>query len=350
MQVNQMSEKTKEEQGLAAKPDVPKKMNGKIVGIISGIAVVLIALIAGIGIYDTPSNRLSRQLDLGNRYLEERNYEQAIVEFDKAIAIDPMCVDAYLGKAEAFIGLGDLQSALDTLQTGYELTHDERLKSRSDEIETEIAQQRREEEEAQRAAEGADSLADAGTLSRSDSEDEEGAVAGERGEEAYPDKTNAEDEQDAPDSVEEQSGNSENGAWVDDLYRKMIDGDAEAVYAIIEEPDFIEKCSEFEHGDTVPGFCTEYGLLTGDGKKVGVIYSAAWDYCTVVHCIHDNKFIVKYCPRDVEAGDYYYSMDGYGKDWLVDNVYHEADGSVRELPPGAVLISLTIGVPEEYYE
>ena len=345
-----MGEETKAEQKLIEGSDVPKKFSGKKWGIIGAIAVVLIALVAGIGIYNSPTNRLSRQLDLGNRYLEEQNYEQAIVEFDKAIAIDPMSVEAYLGKAEAYIGLGDLQSALDTLQAGYELTHDERLKSRSDEIETEIAQQKRAEEEAQRAAEGANSLADAGMLSRSDSEDEEGAVVGEEGEETYTDKTNAEDEQDAPDSVEEQSGNSDNGAWVDDLYRKMIDGDAEAVYAIIEEPDFIEKCSEFEHGDTVPGFCTEYGVLTGDGKKVGVLYIAEWDLCIVVHCIHDNKFIVKYFPRDIETGDYYYSIRDRGKDWLVDNIYHEADESVRELPSGSALISITVGVPEEYYE
>ena len=183
-----MSEETKAEQNLVERSDVPKKFSGKKWGIIGAIAVVLIALVAGIGIYNSPNNRLSRQLDLGNRYLEEQNYEQAIVEFDKAIEIDPMCVDAYLGKAEAYIGLGDLQSALDTLQAGYELTHDERLKSKSDEIETEIAQQKRAEEEAQRAAEGTDSLADAGMLSRSDSEDEEGAEAGEEEEEKEDDE------------------------------------------------------------------------------------------------------------------------------------------------------------------
>ena len=116
------------------------KLNGKKWGIIGAVLLILIALIIGISIYNSSTNRLSRQLDLGNRYLEEQNYEQAIVEFDKAIAIDPMSVDAYLGKAEAYIGMGDLQSALDTLQAGYDLTGDERLKTKLDEIQAQLNQ------------------------------------------------------------------------------------------------------------------------------------------------------------------------------------------------------------------
>lgn len=84
------------------------KLNKKKWGIIGAVLLILIALIAGICIYNTPANRLSWQLDLCNRYLEEKSYELAIVEFDKAIAIDPMSVDAYWGKAEAYIGLSDL--------------------------------------------------------------------------------------------------------------------------------------------------------------------------------------------------------------------------------------------------
>ena len=107
--------------------DISKKLNKKKWGIIGAVAVVLIAFIIGISIYNMPANRLSRQLDLGNRYLEEMNYEQAIVEFDKAIAIDPMSVEAYLGKAQAYEGMGDIDMAMQTLEKGYELTGDERL-------------------------------------------------------------------------------------------------------------------------------------------------------------------------------------------------------------------------------
>lgn len=92
-------------------------------------AVILIALVAGFSIYNIPSNRLSRQLDLGQKDLEEQNYEQSVVEFDKAIAIDPMSVDAYLGKVQAYEGMGDTEKILETLQTGFGKTGDERIKT-----------------------------------------------------------------------------------------------------------------------------------------------------------------------------------------------------------------------------
>ncbi|MCM1217670.1 MAG: tetratricopeptide repeat protein [Lachnospiraceae bacterium] len=101
--------------------------------IVAGI-VILIALAVGIGIYNTPANRLKRQFDLGNRYLEEMNYEQAVIAFESAIEIDPISVDAYLGLAEAYVGKDDYESAIDALQRGYELTGDEEIKIRLDEL------------------------------------------------------------------------------------------------------------------------------------------------------------------------------------------------------------------------
>ncbi len=102
------------------------RKRGRFMGIIIA-AVVLIAVLIGVSVYNAPSNRMSRHLDLGARYLEEQNYEQAIVEFDQVIAIDPMSVDAYLGKAQAYEGMGDTEKAIETLVTGYEKTGDEQI-------------------------------------------------------------------------------------------------------------------------------------------------------------------------------------------------------------------------------
>ena len=104
------------------------KKRGKLIGLLAA-AAVLIAAVVGISIYNAPSNRMSRALDLGARYLEEQNYEQALVEFDKVIAIDPMSVDAYLGKAQAYEGMGDTEQLLAVLQTGYEQTGDGQIKT-----------------------------------------------------------------------------------------------------------------------------------------------------------------------------------------------------------------------------
>ncbi len=104
------------------------KKRRKLIGLLAA-AAVLIAAAVGIGIYNAPSNRMNRALDLGARYLEEQNYEQALVEFDKVIAIDPMNVDAYLGKAEAYEGMGDTEQLLAVLQTGYEQTRDSQIKT-----------------------------------------------------------------------------------------------------------------------------------------------------------------------------------------------------------------------------
>lgn len=43
----------------------------KLLSVLTATGVILIAVIAGIAVYNTPANRLSRQVDLGNKYLEE---------------------------------------------------------------------------------------------------------------------------------------------------------------------------------------------------------------------------------------------------------------------------------------
>ena len=100
-----------------------KKASGKKKwGIIGAIAAVVIALAAGLGIYNLPSNRLARQLELGNKYLEEQKYEEAVVAFEQAIEIDDRCMQAYAGGIEAYLNTDDKEgmeefynSALDVI-------------------------------------------------------------------------------------------------------------------------------------------------------------------------------------------------------------------------------------------
>ena len=73
-------------------------------------------------------------LDLGQKYLLDGDYEQAIIEFNKVIEIEPKNVDAYLGLAEAYIAAGDYDSAISVLEQGYAETSNQTLQDRINEL------------------------------------------------------------------------------------------------------------------------------------------------------------------------------------------------------------------------
>ena len=60
------------------------------------------------------------QYDLGQKYLTEGNYEEAILAFTAAIEIDPKRPEAYLSLADAYLGSGDYDKALELLRQAAE--------------------------------------------------------------------------------------------------------------------------------------------------------------------------------------------------------------------------------------
>ena len=88
------------------------------------LAVLLLLSLAACG----GKNTWQEQYDLGMRYLNEGNYQEAIIAFEAAIKIDPKRPEAYLGAAEAYVGLGDTDSARKVLEKGYAATNDDTLK------------------------------------------------------------------------------------------------------------------------------------------------------------------------------------------------------------------------------
>ena len=72
---------------------------------------------------DTPTDMLS----LGERYLLEMEYEQALVQFLAVIEIEPNNVRAYIGASEAYVGLGQRDSAAGILRQGLEQTGSEAI-------------------------------------------------------------------------------------------------------------------------------------------------------------------------------------------------------------------------------
>ena len=106
-----------------------KKAVNKKTWIIIGVVVILLAVlgVGGFMLSQGSADREDSMLQLGQRYLDELNYEQAVVCFTAHLEIDPKSVEAYLGLAAAYEGLQDYAKALEVLEEGYAVTRDDRL-------------------------------------------------------------------------------------------------------------------------------------------------------------------------------------------------------------------------------
>ncbi len=93
---------------------------------IAGIVITLLVVVLAVIFVNSGSDRrkLNGLLDLGDKYLKELSYEDAILVFDEAIAIDPKCAQAYMGKAQAQYALGRYEEAVVTLHEGIERVDD----------------------------------------------------------------------------------------------------------------------------------------------------------------------------------------------------------------------------------
>lgn len=97
-------------------------------GIIIAIsAILLVAICVTIGISGVLSP-YQRQIRLGYKLLEQGNYEEAILAFDKAIEIDVKRAKAYIGKADVYVTRCDENTLEDTkkvIETGYAQRYDD---------------------------------------------------------------------------------------------------------------------------------------------------------------------------------------------------------------------------------
>ena len=112
--------------------------NGKkiLLFIISILVILLVVVNVFLYIYVTsPMQKVGKQLDLGQQYLLNLEYEEAVAAFEIAIEIEPKNVDAYMGMAEAYIGMGEPEKAIRILKKGYRETEDEELGSLLEQLE-----------------------------------------------------------------------------------------------------------------------------------------------------------------------------------------------------------------------
>lgn len=115
---------------------------------IAAVAALLVLFLAGglaavLGPVMKEKNmqkRYAEQMDLGNRFLLEQDYEAAVLAFGKAIEIDPRQAESYQKMAEAYVGMGDYENAILTLEKGYEFTGEEALNEWKVQLEEEKAE------------------------------------------------------------------------------------------------------------------------------------------------------------------------------------------------------------------
>lgn len=104
----------------------------KKIGVVFIAIVIILICIKAV---NSGGDELTSLLNLGQKYINEMNYEAAIATFDQAIAIDPKCEKAYLGKADAQCKLGMYDQAILTLQFGkYYVENSTNLTNRQSEI------------------------------------------------------------------------------------------------------------------------------------------------------------------------------------------------------------------------
>ena len=76
--------------------------------LIAGIVLVAVLLTS----CGSKAATATDKIELGQKYLTELNYTEAIASFTEAIKLDPNNIQAYMGRAEAYVALGEYDKAL----------------------------------------------------------------------------------------------------------------------------------------------------------------------------------------------------------------------------------------------
>ena len=76
----------------------------------------------------------SKYLELAQKYLSEKKFDDALEQYELVFGIDEKCVEAYFGAADALIGLDKSDNAVEKLQIGFEKTQNEQIEQKVNEL------------------------------------------------------------------------------------------------------------------------------------------------------------------------------------------------------------------------
>ena len=85
------------------------------------VAAFCILAVLGSGCGKSLEKQIAEQLNMGEKYLSEGDYEAAVVAFQKAIELDPKVFDVYVKCAEAYSEMNDYENAISVFENGVEL-------------------------------------------------------------------------------------------------------------------------------------------------------------------------------------------------------------------------------------
>ena len=128
---------------------VSGRFNKKVIIIAAAAILSVLALMLAITVpKQVQAQQLAEQLDLGDKYVSELDYEQAIAAYLKAIEIDPKCEEAYLALADIYIEMGELEKAEEILQKAEKALKGDTEKTEEKKEEVQKAKKQREAEAA----------------------------------------------------------------------------------------------------------------------------------------------------------------------------------------------------------
>ena len=88
------------------------------------LAAVLLA-VALLTACSSKAEKVREKLELGQKYLTEQNYTEAVASFTEAIGLDPENITAYLGRAQAYEGMEQYDDAKADYTTAIEKAEDQ---------------------------------------------------------------------------------------------------------------------------------------------------------------------------------------------------------------------------------
>lgn len=89
-----------------------RKLWSQLIAVIALVAVLLTAC-------GSKAATAADKIELGQKYLTELNYTEAVAAFTEVIGLDPDNIEAYMGRAEAYKGLKQYDDAKADLYHGH---------------------------------------------------------------------------------------------------------------------------------------------------------------------------------------------------------------------------------------